>query len=150
MVFGAPCAKRYGSGIFYGFSANSKNFKEKQNGIQENLEILWLQSAQKTHICAFSMIWATFCTHQNHCYLCVLFSSQPQSSNFEQNFTRYLHLSPSLPKWEGHIDRLESGKVRLLTGVKGCKFETSSTKDTRYSRDKWSAFTRLKFQQNNL
>ena len=44
------------------------------------------------HIFAtFSMIWATFCTHQNHCYLCVLFSSQPQSTNFEQNLTRSLH-----------------------------------------------------------
>ena len=41
--------------------------------------------------CAFSMIWATFCTHQNQWNLYVLFSSQPQSTNFEQNLTRSLH-----------------------------------------------------------
>ena len=34
---------------------------------------------------------ATFCTHLNHCYLYVLFISQPQSTNFEQNLTRSLH-----------------------------------------------------------
>ena len=31
------------------------------------------------------------CTHLNHCYLYVLFISQPQSTNFEQNLTRSLH-----------------------------------------------------------
>ena len=41
--------------------------------------------------CTFSMILGTFCTHQNHCYLYVLFSNQPQSTNFEQNWTRMLH-----------------------------------------------------------
>ena len=59
-------------------------------------------------------------------------------------------LSASLSKWEGHFDRLECGQMRLFTGVKGRKFETSSTKDTRYSREKRSAFTRLKFQPDNL
>ena len=29
------------------------------------------------------------------------------------------------------MDRLECGQLRLLTGVKGRKFETSSTKGTR-------------------
>ena len=43
------------------------------------------------NFCTFSMIWATLCTHQNHCYLCVVFSIQPQSTNFEQNLTRPLH-----------------------------------------------------------
>ena len=33
---------------------------------------------------------------------------------------------------------------------KGRKFETSSTKDMRYFRENWLAFTRLKFQQDNL
>ena len=47
--------------------------------------------AQKTHFCTFSVIWATFCTHQNHYYLYVLFRSQPQSTNLEQNLTRSLH-----------------------------------------------------------
>ena len=28
---------------------------------------------------------------ENHCYLYVLFISQPQSTNFEQNLTRSLH-----------------------------------------------------------
>ena len=45
----------------------------------------------ETHFCAFSMIWATFYTDQNHCYLHVLFSSQPQGTNFEQILTRSLH-----------------------------------------------------------
>ena len=57
----------------------------------ENLNILQLQDARKTHFPTFSMIWATFCTHLNHCYLYVLFISQPQSTNFEQNLTRSLH-----------------------------------------------------------
>ena len=49
------------------------------------------------------------------------------------------------------IDRLECGQLQLLTGVKGRKFETSSTKDTRdIHGEKRSAFTRLKFQQDNL
>ena len=105
----------------------------------------------QTHFCAFSMIWATFCTHQNHCYLCVLFSSQPQTTNFEQKLARSLHFFGFTFEVGGHIDRLECGQLRLLTGVKGRKFETSSTKDTtRYSREKWSAFTRLKFQLDNL
>ena len=47
--------------------------------------------ARKTHICAFSMVWATFYTHQNHCYLYVLFSSQPQSTKFEKDLMRSLH-----------------------------------------------------------
>ena len=89
--------------------------------------------ARKTHFCAFSMNWATFYTHQNHCYLYVLFSSQPQSTNFEQNLTRLLHF---IDFWEGHVDRLEYGQLRLLTGVKGRKFETSSTKDTRDIHDR--------------
>ena len=37
------------------------------------------------------MIAATISTHQNHCYLYVLISSQPQSTNFEENLTRSLH-----------------------------------------------------------
>ena len=53
----------------------------------ENLNILQLQDARKTHFPTFSMI----CTHLNHCYLYVLFISQPQSTNFEQNLTRSLH-----------------------------------------------------------
>ena len=55
------------------------------------VNILQLQDARKTHFPTFSMIWATFCTHLNHCYLYVLFISQPQSTNFEQNLTRSLH-----------------------------------------------------------
>ena len=63
------------------------NILRKQNGCRENLNILRLKDARKTHFCTFSMIWGTFCTHQNHCYLYVIFSSQPQSTNFEQNLT---------------------------------------------------------------
>ena len=56
-----------------------------------------------------------------------------------------------LPKWEEHLDRLECEQLQLLTGEKGRKFETSSAKDRlSYSRENWSAFTRLKFQQDNL
>ena len=79
-----------------GFSAKFTTFSEnkwlqckihnvfrKQIGRLENLNILQLQDARKTHFPTFSMIWATFCTHLNHCYLYVLFISQPQSTNFE-------------------------------------------------------------------
>ena len=45
----------------------------------------------ETHFPTFSMIWATFCTRLNHCFFYVLFISQPQNTNFEQNLTRSLH-----------------------------------------------------------
>ena len=85
----------------------------------------------QTHFGAFSMTWTTFCTHQNHCYLCVLFSSQPQSTNFKQNLTRLLHFIGFTFEVGGAYRPTECGQLRLLTGVKGRKFETSSTKDTR-------------------
>ena len=87
----------------------------KQNGHLENLNILQLQDARKTHFPTFSMIWATFCTHLNHCYLYVLFISQPKSTNFQQNLTRSLHFIGWLPKWEEHLDRLECEQLQLLT-----------------------------------
>ena len=108
--------------------------------------------ARKTHFCAFSMIWAAFYIDQNHCYLHVLFSSQPQSTNFEQNLTRFAALYRlHFRSGRGHIDRLECEQLRLLTGVKGRKFETSSTKDTRDIHDRSGQHLRgLKFQQDNL
>ena len=57
----------------------------------EKIWTFMASGAWKTHFCAFSIIWATLYTHQNHCYLYVLFSSQPQSTNLEQNLTRSLH-----------------------------------------------------------
>ena len=63
----------------------------------------------------------------HHCYLYVLFISQPQSTNFEQNLTRSLHFigltsevgGASTPTW-----------VWAIAATQGRKFETSSAKDT--------------------
>ena len=92
--------------------------------------------ARKTNFCAFSMIWATFYIDQNHCYLHVLFSSQPQSTNFEQNLTRSLHFIGFTFEVGGAYRPTYFEQLRLLTGVKGRKFETSSTKDTRDIHDR--------------
>ena len=91
MVFGAPSTNHYGTGISMASVQTSQHFEGK-NGRQKILNTLRLKDARKTLIfCTFSMIWATICTHQNHCYSYVLFSSQPQSTMFEQNLTRSLH-----------------------------------------------------------
>ena len=109
----------------------------------EKFDILRLKNARKTHFYTFSMIWATFCTHQNTA-ICMYFSvasTKPyaQSTNFAQILTRLL------PKWEEHLDRLECEQLQLLTGEKGRKFETSSTYIVQHTwRENWSAFTRLK------
>ena len=88
----APCAKRIGFGISMASVQISQHFRKNKTAAKKNWTLfLWLQGARKHIFCTFSMIWATFCTHQNHCYLCVLFSIQPQSTNFEQNLTRPLH-----------------------------------------------------------
>ena len=83
-----------GTQHFYGFNAHVMSYKNKMAGRK-----IWTfydfgtltNTARKTHFCTFSMTWGTFCTHQNHCYLYVLFSSQPQSIKFVRNLTRPLH-----------------------------------------------------------
>ena len=67
---------------------NSQHFKK--TGRLENLNILQLQDARKTHFPTFSSDLGYILHHLNHCYL-VLFISKPQSTNFEQNLTRSLH-----------------------------------------------------------
>ena len=91
VVFGArPPLNVLTPGISMASVQNSQHFK-KTKWPPRKFEHLQLQDARKTHFPTFSMIWATFCTHLNHCYLYVLFISQPQSTNFEQNLTRSLH-----------------------------------------------------------
>ena len=91
VVFGARPPLNVLAPAFPWLQCKFHNILRRQNGCRENLNILRLKDARKTHFCTFSMIWGTFCTHQNHCYLYVIFSSQPQSTNFEQNLTRSLH-----------------------------------------------------------
>ena len=63
--------------------------------------------------------------------ICMYFSvASPKVLTLSKIWRGRCTLSASLSKWEGHIDRLECGQLRLLTGVKGRKFENSSTKDT--------------------
>ena len=78
---------------FYGCFANhSQLFKKNKMAANKIWTYFYGIRVLGKHIfCAFSMIWATFCPHQNLCYLYVLYSSQPQSTNFEQNLTRSLH-----------------------------------------------------------
>ena len=116
MVFGArPPLNVLVPGISKASVQNSQHFK-KTNGRLENLNILQLQDARKTHFPTFSMIWATFCTHLNHCYLYVLFISQPQSTNFEQNLTRSLHFIGLTSKVSRrHLVRLECCAILQLT-----------------------------------
>ena len=91
VVFGArPPLNVLTPGVSMASVQNSQHFK-KTKWPPRKFEHLQLQDARKTHFPTFSMIWATFCTHLNHCYLYVLFISQPQSTNFEQNLTRSLH-----------------------------------------------------------
>ena len=91
VVFRRALHQTYWCPAFLWLQCKIYNILRKQNGHLENLNILRLQDARKTYFPTFSMIWATFCTHLNHCYLYVLFISQPQSTNFEQNLTRSLH-----------------------------------------------------------
>ena len=121
MVFGAPHAPNVMATAFLWLQCKFHNILGETKWLPRKLGHFMASGCSETHFWTFSMIWATFCTHQNHCYLCVLFSSQPQSTNFEQNLTRSLHFI-------------------------GFTFEVGGA----YSREKWSAFTRLKFQLDNL
>ena len=68
-----------------------------------------------------------------------------QSPDFEQNLLGHCTLLASLPKWEEHTDRLKHGQLRLLTGKKDANLPVKHERHTRYLRENWSAFTRLKF-----
>ena len=81
----------YLAAVFLWLQCKFHNILGKTKWLPRKFGHFMASGCSQTHFCAFSMIWATFCTHQNHCYLCVLFSSQPQSTNFEQNLTRSLH-----------------------------------------------------------
>ena len=91
VVFGAPPALNVMATAFLWLQCKFHNILGETKWLPRNFGHFMASGCSETHFCAFSMIWATFCTHQNHCYLCVLFSSQPQSTNFEQNLTRSLH-----------------------------------------------------------
>ena len=118
----------------------------------ENFEILWLQDARKTHFSAFSMIWATFCTYINHCYLYVLFISQPQSTNFEQKLIEEVASLYWLDFRSGRsilID-LSVSNCSCSLAKKDANLRPVAQRLMSYSRENWSAFMRLKFQQDNL
>ena len=85
------------------------------------------------------MIRATFALTKT-----TAFSSQPQSTNFEQNLRGRCTLLASLPKWEEHLDRLECEKLQLLIGanLRPVAYEI-------FARE-LSAFAMLKFWQDNL
>ena len=90
-VFGAPPALNVMATAFLWLQCKIHNILGKTKWLPRKLGHFMASGCSETHFWTFSMIWATFCTHQNHCYLCVLFSSQPQSTNIEQNLTRSLH-----------------------------------------------------------
>ena len=126
----APCAKCIGDGISMASVQISQHFREKKS-CQENLDILWLQGARK-HIFVHSLWSGLHFALTKTTAICVYFSlSSPKVLTLSKIWRGRCTLSASLSKWEGHIDWLERGQLRLLTGVKGRKFETSSTKDTR-------------------
>ena len=91
VVFAAPPALNVLVPAFLWLQCKFHHILGKQNGRRENLDILRLRGARRTHFPTISMILATFCTHQNHCYLYAFFSSQPQSTKIEQKLTRSLH-----------------------------------------------------------
>ena len=90
-VFGAPPALNVLASAFLWLQCKFHNILGKTKWLPRKFGHFMASGARNTHFCAFSMIWATFYIDQNHCYLHVLFSSQPQSTNFEQNLTRSLH-----------------------------------------------------------
>ena len=136
VVFGAcPSLNVLAPGISMASAQNSQRLKKY--GCCENLNILRLKDARKTHFCTFSMIWATFCTHLNHCYNIMYFSlASPKVLTLSKIWRGRCTLLAWLPKWEEHLDRLECEQLQLLTGEKGRKFETSSAKDTWVIRER--------------
>ena len=91
VVFGArPPLNVLVPGISKASMQNSQHLK-KTKWPPRKFEHFTASGRSENNFPTFSMIWATFCTHLNHCYLYVLFISQPQSTNFEQNLTRSLH-----------------------------------------------------------
>ena len=90
-VFSAPPVLNVLASAFLRLQCKFHNIFGKTKWLPIKIGHFMASGCSETHFCTFSMIWATFCTHQNHCYLCVLFSIQPQSTNFEQNLTKSLH-----------------------------------------------------------
>ena len=131
LVFGVPPALNVMATAFSMASVQISQHFRKKKWQPRKFGHFMASGCSQTHFCAFSMIWATFCTHQTTA-ICVCFSvASPKVLTLSKIWRGRCTLSASLSKWEGHIGRLECGQLRLLTGVKGRKFETSSTKDTR-------------------
>ena len=121
-VFGAPPALNVMATAFLWLQCKFHNILGKQNGCQENLDILWLQGARK-HIFVHSLWSGLHFALTKTTAICVYFSAaSPKVLTLSKIWRGRRTLSASLSKWEGHIDRLECGQLRLLTGVKGRKF----------------------------
>ena len=93
----APAPNVSVASIFYGFSANFTVFKENEMAAEKIWTFLRLKDTRKKHFCTLSMIWATFCIHQNHCYFCMFFSvASPKvltlsKINFDEVTLYWLH-----------------------------------------------------------
>ena len=129
-----PAAKRIGAPLFYGFNANFTTFYENKMAAGKNLRFYGFRMPGK-HIFAhtpwfelrFTLTKTTaICMHSSVASIKVL--------TLSKNWRGHCTLLASVPRWEGHPDRLRHRQVHLHAGRKGCKFETNSTKpkwDTR-------------------
>ena len=127
----APCAKRYGDGISMASVQNSQRFRKNKMAAKKIGTFYGFRVLGNTF--SWHSLWSGlhFALTKTTA-ICVYFSAaSPKVLTLSKIWRGRCTLSDSLSKWEGHIDRLECGQLRLLTGVKGRKFETSSSKDTR-------------------
>ena len=126
-VFGAPPALNVLATAFLWLQCKFHKILGKTKWQPRKCGHFMASGCSETHFCAFSMIWATFALTKTTA-ICVYFSvSSPKVLTSNKIWRGRCTLSASLSKWEGHIDWLECEQLRLLTGVKGRKFETSSS-----------------------
>ena len=130
-----PYAKRIGARHFYGFNANFTTFYENKMAAEKISTSYGFRMPGK-HIFAHSARFGLHFALTKTTAICMYFSvASLKVLRCCKNWRGHCTLLASLPQWEGHSDRLEYRRVRLLTDEKGGKFESDSTTPTRDTRD---------------
>ena len=131
LVFAAPPALNVWAPAFLWLQCKFHNILGKTKWLPRNFGH-FMASGYPENIFAHSLWSGLHFALTKTTAICMYFSvASPKVLTLSKIWRGRCTLLASLSKWEGHIDRLECGQLRLLTGVKGRKFETSSTKDTR-------------------
>ena len=132
----APVAKRICTWHFYGFSANFTTFYENKMAAEKILIFYGFRTPRK-HIFVHSPWSRLHFALTKTTAICMYFSvASSKVPTLSKIWRGRCTLSASHSQWEEHLNRLEYGQLRLLTGEKGRKFETSSTKDKRDIRER--------------